>query len=82
MYLDNKGRCSQEECIIHEAKYQEAEKFWSNGDYNAFLTLEAQIAKEVLPNTYPEWQNKSVSYGQIKYLVNSIENATTRQRIY
>jgi hypothetical protein len=53
-------RRGQEEYIVPEAKYQEAEKLWSNGDYNAFLTLAAQIAKEALPNTYPEWQNKSV----------------------
>ena len=45
-------------------------------DYNGFLRLAAQIAKDVLPNTYSEWQNTSTSYGQVKYLVNSIENTT------
>jgi hypothetical protein len=39
---------------VPEAKYQEAEKLWINGDYKGFLTLAAEIAKEVLPSTYPE----------------------------
>jgi hypothetical protein len=61
---------------VPEAKYQEAEKLWTSGDYKEFLSLAAQIAKEVLPNTFPEWQKTSASYGQVKYLINSIENAT------
>ncbi|HEY6884935.1 MAG TPA: hypothetical protein VI278_12960 [Nitrososphaeraceae archaeon] len=40
------------------------------------MTLAAGIAKEVLPNTYPEWQKTSSSYGQVKHPINSIENAT------
>jgi hypothetical protein len=66
----------QNERSVPGAKYQQAERLWTDGNYKGFLTLAAGIAKEVLPNTYPEWQKTSASYGQVKHPINPIENAT------
>jgi hypothetical protein len=55
-----------------EGKFIKAENSWLNSDYVNSLEICAEIAKDILPTTYPEQQTIPADYTQIRKTLDSV----------